>query len=178
MIFRRSSAPAPLVAPAQDESARRQGSVEALNLLARAVQEAVAQARKEVEVGGTDNFVAGQMMAFGVVLSCIEREREMLLQQLVREAGLSNAADAPGWAAERSLQDALPVASEDLFRLAMDFRQMPAATAEEIELLAEGEAAAPEDVAPAGEVPANAPASSLPGGSQQPQGELFTTTEG
>ncbi|MGH2518609.1 MAG: hypothetical protein ACRDF8_02295 [Chloroflexota bacterium] len=152
--------------------------MEALNLLARALQDAVARVRGEVEAGGTDNFVAGQMMAFGVILSCIEREREMLLQQLVREAGLSNASDAPGWAAEMSLQDALPVASEDLFRLAMDFRQMPAAAAEEMELLVEGQAVAPETGAHAGDVPASASTSGLPEGPQRPEGELARAAEG
>ncbi|MBV9121397.1 MAG: hypothetical protein JOZ39_11875 [Chloroflexi bacterium] len=103
---------------------RRQGSVEALNLIARSVAEAVAAARSEVEPGKTDNFLAGQLMAYGHVIAAIERERDLLQQQLVQEAGLHSPPAEPVWDAELALLSQSGLTSEDVFRLAMDFRQM------------------------------------------------------
>jgi hypothetical protein len=107
-----------------DPSVRRQGAVEALNLIARSLCDAVALARSEAKPDEPDNFVAGQLMALGHVLGCIERERDLLQQQLMQEAGLHVAPSEPVWDAEMALLSQLPLTSEELFRLAMDFRKV------------------------------------------------------
>ncbi|MBV8084099.1 MAG: hypothetical protein JO247_04705 [Chloroflexi bacterium] len=127
MFFRRSAPPEPPLGsepPRLDPSMRRQGAVETLNLIAHSTSEAVAAARTEADPGQPDNFVAGQLMAYGQILSCIERERDLLLQQLVQEAGLHSPPTEPVWEAELNLLRQLPVSSDELFRLAMDFRKM------------------------------------------------------
>jgi len=108
-----------------DPSVRRQGSVEALNLMVRSVAEAVAVARADAKTGQADNLVAGQLMAFGQVIACIERERDLLQQQLIQDAGLHAPPSDLAWDAELVLLRQLPLSSEELFRLAMDFRKMP-----------------------------------------------------
>jgi len=126
-LLKRASQAEPLPAPeppSLDPSVRRQGAVEALNLIARSVSDAVHSARQEAEPGKPNNFVAGQLMAFGHVVACIEQERELLQQQLVHEAGLHAPPAAPVWDEEMRLLDQLPVSSEELFRLAMDFRKV------------------------------------------------------
>ena len=136
MFFRRrADPPEPAFTaepPRLDLSMRRQGAVETLNLIARSAAEAVASARDEAEPGRPDNFVAGQMMAYGQILGCIERERDLLQQQLVQEAGLHSPPVEPVWDAELALLHQLPVNSDELFRLAMDFRKVEDAPVEEL----------------------------------------------
>jgi len=103
---------------------RRQGAVETLNLIAHSTAEAVSAARAEAEPGQPDNLVAGQLMAYGQLLSWIERERDLLSQQLVQEAGLHAPPTEPVWETELNLLRQLPLSSEELFRLAMDFRKV------------------------------------------------------
>ena len=127
MFFRRQASPEPAISPEPptlDPSLRRQGAVEALNLIARTVCDAVQVARAETEPGEPDNFLAGQLMALGNVVGAIERERDLLQQQLVQDAGLHATPAAPSWDAELELLHQLPVTSEELFRLAMDFRKI------------------------------------------------------
>lgn len=121
--------------PAPDSSVRRQGAAETLNLIGRSVAEAASGARQEVVAGHPDNFVAGQLMALGHVMSCIERERDLLQQQLINEAGLHASAGVRQWEEEMRLLAGLPVTSEELFRSAMDYRKVeePAAEEEEAE---------------------------------------------
>jgi hypothetical protein len=156
MFFRRPAPPEPPLAdepPRLDPSMRRQGAVETLNLIARSTADAVLAARAETEPGQPDNFVAGQLMAYGQILSCIERERDLLLQQLVQEAGLHAPPSEPVWDAELTLLRQLPVSADELFRLAMDFRRVedpPAPEAESPPAGAEGLAAAEAEMASAG----------------------------
>lgn len=110
--------------PAPDPSVRRQGSAETLNLIAKSVAEAAGTARQETEADKPDNFAAGQLMALGHIMSCIERERDLLHQQLMNEAGLHASAGATQWDEELRLLASLPVTSEELFRLAMDYRKV------------------------------------------------------
>ena len=127
MFLKRTPPPEPpLIAPPPplDHSVRRQGAVETLNLIARSVSDAVAQVRSEAVPGEPDNFIAGQLMALGHVLSCIERERDLLQQQLMQEAGLYAPPAQPVWDVEIALLNQLPLSSDDLFRLAMDFRKV------------------------------------------------------
>src|SRR5581483_8926362 len=121
-----------------DPSMRRQGAVEALNLIARSVTDAVEAARAEATPGEPDNFLAGQLMAFGQVMLCIERERDLLQQQLMQEAGLHAPPAQPLWDAEMALLSQLPVSSDELFRLAMDFRKVEESPAPPEEVPAEG----------------------------------------
>ncbi|HEU0168648.1 MAG TPA: hypothetical protein VFS62_12795 [Chloroflexota bacterium] len=148
MFFRRPAPPEPPLAsepPRLDQSMRRQGAVETLNLIAHSTAEAVTAARTEADPAQPDNFIAGQLMAYGQILSCIERERDMLLQQLVQDAGLHAAPAEPVWEAELTLLRQLPLSSEELFRLAMDFRKMeePPAAEPEAEPTAPAEAPGP-----------------------------------
>src|SRR5437763_16620895 len=127
MFLKRSHPPEPVLAsaaPPPDPSVRRQGAIEALNLMARSIADAVQVLQQELETGEPDNFVAGQFMALGHVVSCIERERDLLQQQLISEAGLHASSAAAEWDEEMKLLSELPVASEDLFRLAMDYRKV------------------------------------------------------
>lgn len=127
MFLKRSRVPEPVLfsaPPAPDPSMRRQGAVETLNLIARSVAEAANTARQEAESGKPDNFIAGQLMALGQMVSCIESERDLLRQQLIHEAGLHASAEAADWDDEMKLLVDLPVTSEELFRLAMDYRKV------------------------------------------------------
>ncbi|GEM_PF-3611757 len=143
MFFKRPQPLDVLVAPTLADpvqSTRRQGAFEALNLMARSVADAAAAARSEALAGQPDNFLAGQFMALGHVMVCIERERDLLHQQLMQEAGLHLSSVGSAWDNELALLDPLPIASEDLFRLAMDYRKLD----EPAPLAAEGAEPAPD----------------------------------
>lgn len=150
MFLKRTPPPElPIIAPAPsiDPSVRRQGAIEALNLIFRSVGDAVALARSEARPDQPDNFVAGQLMAFGHVVSCIERERDQLQQQLMQEAGLHAAPAEPVWDAEMALLTQLSLSSDELFRLAMDFRKVEEYAPEAADEASEGEAEKPPEAA-------------------------------
>lgn len=127
MLFRRTPPPDAAIVTQPvllDPSVRRQGAAEVLNLMARSVADAVQVVRAEANEREPDNFVAGQLMAYGQVVAFIERERDQLQQQLIQDAGLHAPPAEPAWDAEITLLRQLPISSEELFRLAMDFRKM------------------------------------------------------
>lgn len=165
MFLKRSREPEPVLfsaPPAPDPSMRRQGAVETLNLIARSVADAVSTARQQAEADKPDNFLAGQLMAFGQVVSSIESERDLLRQQLIHEAGLHAAAEAAEWDDEMKLLVDLPVTSEELFRLAMDYRQV------EDPVVDDEETGSPDEVV---ELPAEASSEVSSADSQQPSSE-------
>jgi hypothetical protein len=134
MFLKRSHPPEPVLPttpPAPHQSVRRQGAAETLNLIARSAAEAATALRQQAPAGTPDNFVAGQLMALGQVMTWIERELDLLQQQLINEAGLHASAGATQWDAEMKLLSTLPVSSEELFRLAMDYRKVEEETVQE-----------------------------------------------